>query len=134
MMDEFKKLLAQKKKENGEMSPDQKKAKMKVSEELRSLADKMLGSELPGLKKVTVASNSEEGLKRGLEKAEDLLEQKKEAMGMKKEMLAEEEPKDPLESEDEIETAKEDPMSKVKSLLAGMSEEERKKLLESMMG
>lgn len=58
------------------LSGVEKKAKMKVVEDMRDMASKAMGDKLHGLKKVTVASNSSEGLKEGLEKAEDVIESK----------------------------------------------------------
>ena len=82
MMDKFIELLKSKAEEQkgkpkrkGEME-----AKASMAKELSSmLGDSVLedikGS-MPGAKKVTVASNSEKGLKEGLQKAEDILEKK----------------------------------------------------------
>lgn len=60
------------------MDEMKKKAKMKVVGDLRNMAMDMMGSDLgkhmEGAKKVTVASKDTEGLKAGLEKAEDLVE------------------------------------------------------------
>ena len=55
------------------MSDAEKKAKMTALSEAHGLATDMLKDKVKGLKKVTVASDSKEGLKKGLEKAEDLL-------------------------------------------------------------
>lgn len=70
-MDELMSKLAKKGKK---LSPLEKKAKMDVVKELGSQAREMMGDKIKSLKKVTVASPSEEGLKMGLEKAEDLIE------------------------------------------------------------
>jgi hypothetical protein len=72
-MDKFDKLLMKKKKEGREMSPEEQSAKMNVLKDLKSQMSKHMAD---GIKKVTVASDSPEGLKEGLEKAEDLVESK----------------------------------------------------------
>lgn len=78
MMEEFKKLLVSKAKSQEGKPKDEGKLRAKASM-AKELSD-MLGGDLTdditsGLKKVTVASNSEEGLKSGLKKAEDVLEE-----------------------------------------------------------
>ncbi len=73
-MDKIKSLLAKKLKEGKKVKPEEMGAKKSVLQELRAdMADKM-GSKLGGLKKVSVAAPDAEGLKKGLEKAEDLVE------------------------------------------------------------
>lgn len=70
MMDKLKKVLDNKK---SKLSDVQQEAKMKV---MQALSDEMGGAmkeKLKGLKKVTVASDSKEGLKKGLEKAEQIV-------------------------------------------------------------
>lgn len=56
-----------------EMSPAEKKAKLAALGEANGMASKMMKDGLSGLKKVTVASDSKEGLKKGLDKAEELV-------------------------------------------------------------
>lgn len=74
-MDDLKELLAKKMKEQKEPMPENKKnAKMSVLQDLKKMMDDSIAGDLKGLKKVTVASDSKEGLKEGLEKAEDVLE------------------------------------------------------------
>jgi len=80
MMDKMDKL---KKKKSKEMSSVEKDAKMSVVESLRDMAAKAMGDKLHGLKKVTVASDSKQGLEKGLEKAQDLLSNSPEAAAMK---------------------------------------------------
>ncbi len=55
------------------LSPLEQKAKMGVVKDLRDLAAKHMSDKLEGLKKVTVASDSEEGLKHGLDKAKEIV-------------------------------------------------------------
>jgi hypothetical protein len=77
-MDALKKIMDKKLHKEGEMDPMKKKAKIELVEELRSMAEDMMKQDLTGhmdgLKKVTVASDSKEGLKEGLEKAEHIVE------------------------------------------------------------
>lgn len=61
------------------LSDKEKQAKMSVLDELDCAAKDALASKLPA-KKVTVASDSPEGLKEGLEKAEELVESGMEGM------------------------------------------------------
>ena len=58
------------------LSPLKLKAKQSVLEDLSSQASSKLADKLKGLKKVSVASNSPEGLEEGLEKAQELVESK----------------------------------------------------------
>lgn len=67
-------MFEKKKKGEGEMHPSMKKAKMGVLKHLSDMASEAMGGKLHGLKKVTVASDSEEGLKHGMEKAKDIVE------------------------------------------------------------
>ena len=60
-------------KKDKKMSPLEQKAKLKALKEANGMASDMLKGQLSGLKKVTVASDSKEGLKKGLDKAEDML-------------------------------------------------------------
>jgi hypothetical protein len=72
MMDEFVKMLKKKMEEQGgpKHGPEMK-AKACMSKACSdSLADDLLG----GVQKVTVASDSKQGLKKGLEKAEEVIE------------------------------------------------------------
>lgn len=75
-----------------------KKAMKKVLMELMSMMDEMegegYGDELSSLKKVTVAAPDEEGLKKGLSKAEQLLKMRE---GMVSEDSEEEEEEDECE-------------------------------------
>src|SRR5579864_3507338 len=59
------KMLAKKK----DLSPHAKKAKMDVVKDLKDSVSDMMGDKMSGLKKVSVMSNSKEGLKKGLDKA-----------------------------------------------------------------
>jgi len=72
-MNPLHKLMAKKKMEGKKLSPMEKKGK---EETLQSLIDEMMGMDsdkVKGLKKVTVASDSPEGLEKGLDKAKELV-------------------------------------------------------------
>ncbi len=69
MMQEFDDLLKKAK----PLSPEAAKAKAKSIKELLSMLKDGMGEELKGVKKVTVASDSKEGLDAGLDKAKELL-------------------------------------------------------------
>ena len=89
-MDKFEKLL-QKKKKDKPMSDVAKDAKMSVVKDLQQMASDAMRTGLKGgLKKVTVASDSPEGLKAGLEKAEEIVEKKDEMEGDEEETELEE--------------------------------------------
>ena len=77
MMEDFKKLLMEKvKSQEGKPKNESKlRAKASMAKELSDMLGSDLTDDIKGaVKKVTVASDSEEGLKKGLEKAEDILE------------------------------------------------------------
>lgn len=69
MHDKMMKMLAKKR----DLSPNEKNAKMDVLKDLRDSAAEAMGHKLDGLKKVSVMSNSSEGLKKGLHKAEEIV-------------------------------------------------------------
>lgn len=58
---------------SGDMSPEYKDSKMKTLQALHGEMGKLMGGDLQGLKKVTVASPDEAGLSEGLDKAKELL-------------------------------------------------------------
>jgi len=66
--------MASKKKNKEPMSDMEKKAKMGVLGSLRDEMSGMMSDKLKSLKKVSVASDTKEGLKKGLEKAEEMVE------------------------------------------------------------
>lgn len=72
-MHKLEKLLEKKKQEGKSLSPMESAAKASVLEELRSMASEHMGKKLDGLKKVSVASDSKEGLEHGLEKAREMV-------------------------------------------------------------
>lgn len=67
------KLLEKKKKDGKELSGVEKDAKMSVIGHLRDLASSAMGDKLKSLNKVSVASDSDEGLKHGLAKAQEIV-------------------------------------------------------------
>jgi hypothetical protein len=74
MMDDFLKMLQKKKQEQkGPINDSRMKAKASVAKELSDMLGEDITENIKGMNKVTVASDSEEGLKKGLEKAEDAL-------------------------------------------------------------
>jgi hypothetical protein len=70
-MDKLFKLMEKKGKK---ISPIEQKAKSDVLSKLQGEASDSMGEKLSGLQKVSVAAPDKDGLKAGLEKAEDLLE------------------------------------------------------------
>lgn len=86
-------LMKKLEKKGKKLDPLEKEAKMGIVKEMGRQAGALLSGKIPGKKQVTVAADSSEGLKEGLEKAEDIvegeegvepeLEGMKEAMGEK---------------------------------------------------
>lgn len=76
MMNKFKELLLKKAKDGKFLSEEDKAAKMEVLDGIKELMSDSMGKDLKGLKKVTVASPTEEGLKAGLEKADEVVSEK----------------------------------------------------------
>lgn len=75
MSDKMMKMMLSKKKHGKELSDGEKKSKLEALMGMKDLANSHMGNKLKNLKKVTVASDSPEGLKAGLHKAEDLADQ-----------------------------------------------------------
>ena len=94
----FEKIIAKKKAEGKPMSPSHKKAKGSVLSDLMEHLGSMGLEKVKGMKKVSVASDSKEGLKEGLEKAESIVEGEEESPEME---LGE------MESEDDMEESEE---------------------------
>lgn len=116
-MKELQELLKSKK--GKEMSEDGMSAKMTALKDLRSMANDMIGKDLQGLKKVTVASDSPEGLQAGLEKAEDIVG------GEENEEMSE-----MSEDEEMPESPEGDTTSEILEALAQMDEDKKQKILE----
>lgn len=62
------------KKKGKELDSVEQEARLNVLDDLRKVAMDEMGERLKGLKKITVAAEDKEGLKQGLEKAEEILE------------------------------------------------------------
>jgi hypothetical protein len=73
MSDMFKKLVSKKKEEGKSISPVHKKAKGSVLEDLMQHLGASGLDKIKGMKKVSVAADSKEGLAEGLEKASELI-------------------------------------------------------------
>jgi hypothetical protein len=98
MMQEFMKLLSERQqKQGGPRKGHDMEAKAAMAKELSDMLGEDLTEGIKDSKRVTVASDSEEGLKKGLEKAEDILESK-----------MEDESEDSKEKEDESEMSAKD--------------------------
>ncbi len=70
----MKKLLEKKLEQGGkELSDDESSAQMSVLKDLKGQMGGMMGDKMNKLKKVSVMSDSEKGLKEGLSKAEDIV-------------------------------------------------------------
>jgi len=69
MHDKLKKMMAKKR----DLSPSEKHAKMDAIHEMRGAASEMMGHKMDGLKKVSVMSNSKQGLAKGLDKARGIV-------------------------------------------------------------
>ena len=101
-MDEFMKLLAKKAREQkGPMHGPKMDAKAAMAKELSDSLGSDIMEGVKGMKKVTVASDSEEGLKEGLEKAEDVLESKMDKEDDESEEEMEDSEKEDMEDEEE---------------------------------
>ncbi len=86
-MKELKELLGAKKK----IDPLEKEAKLSAIKGMKKMAGDMMADDMKSMKKVTVAAPDAEGLKMGLEKAEDVVE------GMPGMEMEEEESSDDME-------------------------------------
>lgn len=107
-MEKFKALMAKKKQEGNKMDPADVAAHSSVLGDLMSSLDSHGAEKVKGLKKVTVASNSDEGMKSGLDKAKEIVDQgDKEVTGDEDESL-ESQAHDSPEYEDDDESRSED--------------------------
>jgi len=89
--------------EQPEMSDRDIMAKMEVLKELMEMAEQEAGKGVhEGLKKVTVASPSSEGLEEGLEKAQEMLPEMEEKEEMMDEEMSEEMPSMSEEEHEEM--------------------------------
>ncbi len=76
MNDKMLKMMEKKKKSSREMSDPEREAKMNVVKDMRQMASSAMADGLKGLKKVSVAADSKEGLQEGLDKAKQILSSK----------------------------------------------------------
>lgn len=112
-LSDLEKMLMKGQKSEGEMSKEHLEVKMEMLKELmehakKGMGDRVLGG-LEGLKKVTVAAPSKEGLEEGLEKAQELLESEESPVMEESEEESEEEmssEKSPAELESKEEMPK----------------------------
>lgn len=72
-MEEMMKALMKKKKSEHDMPDHEKAAKMHVLHQIHKMASDAMGDDIKGLKKVTVASNDDQGLQEGLAHAKQML-------------------------------------------------------------
>lgn len=119
MMQEFMKLLAKKQQEQGgPKKGHDMEAKASMAKELSDMLGEDLTEGIKDSKRVTVASDSEEGLKKGLEKAEDILESKMEDDS--------EESEDMEDSEEDVEIPEEvDTEEEIDTLIAKLEDKKR---------
>lgn len=111
MHDMMKKLLEKKMKSGKKLSEPEKEAKMSVLKSLKGSMDEVLADKAHGMKKVSVMSDSAEGLKKGLEKAEDIVEEVSPLEAASEEMEDE-------ESEESEEMSSDDIDAKIAELMA----------------
>jgi hypothetical protein len=100
MMEDFMKMLQKKQKEQGPQDEKKMKAKASRAKELSDTLGQDIAEDMKGMSKVTVASDSEEGLKKGLEKAEDVIEEKMDSEDESEDMEEKEEPEMEESSDD----------------------------------
>lgn len=123
------------KKDKKQMSPNEKKAKLKALGAANGMASDMLKDHLQGLKKVTVASDSKEGLKEGLKKAEDIIGKKSDSPFGNSDDDSSEHEDSESDSEEDYEDASDDILAQcdtedeINDLIAKL--EEKKKSLQS---
>jgi hypothetical protein len=123
MMDEFMKLLAKKAKDQkGPMHGPKMDAKAAMAKELSDSLGSDIMDGIKDMKKVTVASDSEEGLKEGLEKAEDIL-------GKSKMEDSDDESEEESDDESEMEDEEESPDLESEIMKLEKELEDKKKAL-----
>jgi hypothetical protein len=97
-------------------------AKMKVLEELRDMATSLMGDKLEGksgMQKVSVAAPDSEGLKKGLEMAQEIMPEEGESMKHEMDEMS-------MESEDE-----DMDLEEIEALMRELEDKRRKKLMQS---
>lgn len=117
MMPKFQKLLEERAKKAKKMSGPEKQAKMDAVREIDGMASKMMGDKLKGIKQVSVAAPDKEGLKEGLEMAEEIVGGDEAQDSKDQEDLKEQESSEEQEpSEESAEEAEESPEEKIRRL------------------
>jgi hypothetical protein len=109
MMQDFMKMLQKRQREQGPQDEKKMKAKASMAKELSDTLGGDIAEDMKGMSKVTVASDSEQGLKKGLEKAEEVLEDKmepEESEDMEEKEDSEEESSDSEDLKSQIEELK----------------------------
>lgn len=106
-MKDFKELLA--KKGKSQMDPMHKAVKLGMLDELKRAMEDGMAEDVKGLKKVSVASSSKEGLAEGLEKA--------------KEMVGGSDDESPLESRDESDSMMKEAADEAEEMVSETEEE-----------
>jgi hypothetical protein len=109
MMQDFMKMLQKRQREQGPQDEKKMKAKASMAKELSDTLGGDIAEDMKGMSKVTVASDSEQGLKKGLEKAEEVLENKmepEESEDMEEKEDSEEESSDSEDLKSQIEELK----------------------------
>jgi hypothetical protein len=103
-MEKLIKLMEKKAKSQKEMMPLEKDAKVRAVQAMRKMASDEMAGPLKqlGAKKVSVMADSEEGLKEGLEKAEEIVEE-----GLPKKLDSEEGEEEMGEMEEECKSPEE---------------------------
>lgn len=108
-MQDFMKMLQKRQREQGPQDEKKMKAKASMAKELSDTLGGDIAEDMKGMSKVTVASDSEQGLKKGLEKAEEVLEDKmepEESEDMEEKEDSEEESSDSEDLKSQIEELK----------------------------
>lgn len=108
-MEQLMEMLSEKK--EGKKGSDERdlQAKMDVLDELRQIAEDQMGEEmLDGMKSVKVMAKDEEGLKSGLEKAQDLVGDMDEMSDMEKDVMDGMSLEDMMEDDEEEEDEEEE--------------------------
>ena len=108
-MQDFMKMLQKRQREQGPQDEKKMKAKASMAKELSDTLGGDIAEDMKGMSKVTVASDSEQGLKKGLEKAEEVLENKmepEESEDMEEKEDSEEESSDSEDLKSQIEELK----------------------------
>jgi phage shock protein A len=100
MMQDFMKMLQKRQREQGPQDEKKMKAKASMAKELSDTLGGDIAEDMKGMSKVTVASDSEQGLKKGLEKAEEVLEDKMDSEQESEDMAEKEEPEMEESSDD----------------------------------